>query len=131
RWSVPQDDSWFAYKPNWPKAQAAAAASLRSRRGIPFRDEDVFLTNGAFAALATCLRAVVDPGDEVVYLSPPWFFYEPMIRFAGADPVRVDLEPPGFDLDAQAVAAALTPRTRAILVNSPHNPSGRIYQPEA
>jgi aspartate aminotransferase len=130
RWSVPQDNSWFAYKPIWPKAQAAAAASLRSRRGIPFRDEDVLLTNGAFGALATCIRAVCDPGDEVVYLSPPWFFYEPMIRFAGANPVRVDLEPPGFDLDARAVAAALTPRTRAIIVNSPHNPSGRIYQPD-
>jgi aspartate aminotransferase len=130
-WSVPRDNSWFAYKPNDPRARAAAAASLHARRAIPFRDEDVFLTNGAFASLATCIRAVCDPGDEVVYLSPPWFFYEPMIRFAGAEPVRVDLQPPSFDLDAEAVAAALTPRTRAVLVNSPHNPSGRIYQPEA
>src|SRR5207245_790026 len=84
-----------------------------------------------FGALATCIRAVSDPGDEVIYLSPPWFFYESMIRFAGAEPVRVDLSAPEFDLDAEAVAAAITPRTRAIIVNSPHNPSGRIYQTEA
>jgi aspartate aminotransferase len=131
RWSVPQDDTWFAYKPNEARARSAAAASLREQRGIPFDDQDVLLTNGAFGALATCIRAVSDPGDEVIYLSPPWFFYESMIRFAGAEPVRVDLSPPGFDLDAEAVAAAVTPRTRAIIVNSPHNPSGRIYQTEA
>src|SRR5206468_5201906 len=80
--------------------------------------------------IAASLRAVVDPGDEVVFLSPPWFFYELLIGAAGGTPVRVRLEPPNFDLDPDAIAAAITPRTRAVLVNTPHNPSGQIYPPE-
>jgi aspartate aminotransferase len=77
------------------------------------------------------LRAILDPGDEVVFLSPPWFFYEILIVAGGGVPVRVRLEPPGFDLDATTIAAAITPRTRAVLVNTPHNPTGRIYPPES
>ena len=60
-------------------------------------------------------------------MSPPWFFYELLIRAAGGVPVRVPLAPPEFDLDPAAIAAAITPRTRAVLLNSPHNPSGRVY----
>jgi aspartate aminotransferase len=73
------------------------------------------------------MRTLVDPGDEVVFLSPPWFFYEMLILAAGGEPVRVRLEPPAFDLEVDRIAAAIGPRTRAVLVNSPHNPSGRIY----
>jgi len=130
RWTEPKDNQWFAYKPNDPGARAAVAESLRRRRGMPFEDEDIFLTNGAFAALAIAMRAVADPGDEIVYISPPWFFYESMIQFSGAVPVRVDVKPPAFDLDLDAIAKAITPRTRAIIVNSPHNPTGRIYPPQ-
>ena len=72
------------------------------------------------------MRAVVDPGDEVIFISPPWFFYEQLITAVGAAPVRVKIRP-GFDLDLEAIAAAITPRTRAIIVNSPHNPTGTIY----
>ena len=72
----------------------------------------------------------MDVGDEVIFVSPPWFFYETLIVAAGATPVRVyaDRER-SFDLDLEAIEAAITPRTRAIIVNSPHNPSGRIYGP--
>jgi len=73
------------------------------------------------------LRALVEPGDEVVFLSPPWFFYELLILAAGGEPVRVRLQPPTFDIEPAAIEAAITPRTRAVLVNSPHNPSGRVH----
>jgi aspartate aminotransferase len=73
------------------------------------------------------IRTLCDEGDEVIFLSPPWFFYELMIYSAGATPVRVRLSAPDFALDADAVAAAITPRTRAVIVNSPNNPSGRVY----
>lgn len=86
------------------------------------------MTNGAFGAIAASLRALVDAGDEVIYLSPPWFFYQPMIIATGATPVRVDLPPPGFRLPLEAIEAAITLRTRAIIVNSPHNPSGVVYR---
>jgi aspartate aminotransferase len=131
RWAEPQDTHWFAYKQSEEPAREAAAAALRERRGVPFQAEDVVMTNGAFAGLSMTIRAVADPGDEIVYISPPWFFYDPMIRFAGCRPVRVDAPPPSFDLDVEAVARALTERTRAVIVNSPNNPSGRIYPPES
>jgi aspartate aminotransferase len=131
RWSVPRNARWFAYKNSEPDAQAVIAASLHERRGVAFEPADIALTNGAFAGLAVSFLTVTDPGDEVIFLSPPWFFYEPLIIAANCTPVRVTLPPPGFDLDPNAIAAAITPRTRAIIVNSPHNPSGRIYPPEA
>ena len=89
------------------------------------------MTAGAFGGLGVTIRALCDVGDEVVFLSPPWFFYELLIASAGATPVRVRLTPPDFDLDPDLIAAAITPRTRAVIVNSPNNPTGRIYrQPE-
>ncbi|HXF72399.1 MAG TPA: aminotransferase class I/II-fold pyridoxal phosphate-dependent enzyme, partial [Actinomycetota bacterium] len=92
-----------------------------------FEAEDVAMTNGNFAGLSAVLRTVADPGDAIVYISPPWFFYEPLIVAAGMRPVRVRVEPPAFDLDVDAVAAAVGPDVRAVIVNSPHNPTGRIY----
>jgi aspartate aminotransferase len=71
RWSVPQNKDWFAYTNNDPKAQAAVAAILRERRNVPFDPDDIFLTNGATGGLSITLGAVVDPGDEVVFISPP------------------------------------------------------------
>jgi aspartate aminotransferase len=127
RWSVPTSTDSFAYRPMHEPARQAAAASLTAELGMGFAAEDVFLTRGATGAIALALRTVVDPGDEVVFLSPPWFFYEAMILDRGATPVRVRLEPPAFDLDADAIIAALGPRTRAVIVNTPHNPTGRIY----
>src|SRR5207249_8981587 len=115
RWSIPRSPDWFAYVQNLPEAQAAAAASLRERLGVPFEPGDVCLTNAAIAALAVAIRTVVDEGDEVIIIRPPHFLYEPLIMTAGARTVRVDVDPHTFDLDVDAVAAALTPRTRALI----------------
>lgn len=123
----PQDKDWFAYKLSEPKSQAAVARSLAERTGLDWDPADVAMTNGGFAALAVAFRTLLEPGDEVVFLSPPWFFYELLIWAAGGVPVRVPLAPPAFDLDPATIAAAITPRTRAVLLNSPHNPSGRVY----
>jgi aspartate aminotransferase len=128
---APQDKDWFAYKLSEPGSQATVARSLSKRTGMEWEPDDVAMTNGGFAALAVTFRAILEPGDEVVFLSPPWFFYEILILAAGGLPVRVPLAPPAFDLDADTIAAAITPRTRAVLVNTPHNPTGRIYPPEA
>jgi aspartate aminotransferase len=127
----PRDKDWFAYKMSEPKSQATVAATLSARTGLDWEPADVAMTNGGFAALAVTFRAILDPGDEVIFLSPPWFFYEILILAAGGVPVRQRLTPPTFDLDPEAIAASITPRTRAVLVNSPHNPTGRIYPPEA
>ena len=72
-----------------PEAVASIGADLRGRFPVAFRDEDIHLTNGNFVGLAIALRTLVDPGDEVIFISPPWFFYETLIVAAGATPVRV------------------------------------------
>jgi aspartate aminotransferase len=130
RWTVPRDKDWYAYKFNEPYATEAVAAALRERRGVPFEADDVLMTDGAFTGLNLCMRTVTDPGDEVIFLSPPWFFYEAMIIASGAEPVRVRVDRQTWDLDLPAIEAAITERTSAIIVNSPNNPSGRIYPPE-
>ena len=124
---VPQDKDWFAYKISEPASQRTVADTLTRRTGMDWDPDDVAMTNGGFAAIAVALRTLVDPGDEVIFLSPPWFFYEMLILSAGGEPIRVALDPPAFDLDVDRIAASIGSRTRAVLVNSPHNPSGRVY----
>jgi len=130
KWTAPKNKDWFAYKQNVPDAVRAVVDSLARRRGVRYDADDVFMTTGAFAALAVALRAICDGGDEVVYLSPPWFFYRGMIRQLGAVPVRVPVARPSWDVDVDAVDRALTAKTRAIIVNSPNNPTGRLYPRE-
>jgi aspartate aminotransferase len=126
----PKDKNWFAYKMNEEASRRTIAESIGTRLGVHFAPEDVFVTNGGFGALAATLRAIAGPGDEVIFISPPWFFYEPLIIAVGAEPVRVRLHPPSFDLDSAAIAAAITSRTVAVLINTPHNPTGRVYPPD-
>jgi aspartate aminotransferase len=130
RAAVPKDPRHYAYTQNDPAAREAIAADLRDRFKIAFESEDVYLTNGNFTGLSLLLRSLADPGDEAIFVSPPWFFYESLIVGAGVAPVRVRADRETFDLDLDAIADAISPRTRAIIVNSPNNPSGRIYPPE-
>ena len=130
KWSVPQTKEWFAYKMSEPGAQEIVAHTLGERTGLDFAPQDIFMTSGAFAALSTAVTALTDPGDEIIYISPPWFFYEPIIVSRYGVPVRVACRAEDFGLDLAAIEAALTRRTRAIIVNTPNNPTGRIYPPE-
>jgi aspartate aminotransferase len=127
---TPQHEAWFAYKMHEPAAQEAAAASLRRLTGLPFEPEDILLTTGGFAALSLGIKVVADPGDEIIFSLPPWFCYEAISVEAGLVPVKVHIDLATLDLDVDAIAAAITPRTRIVIVNSPNNPTGRIYSPE-
>ena len=130
RGAQPTGKDHYAYTQDLPEATAAIAAGLRDRLGMAFGADDIHMTNGNFAGLAIALRLIIDVGDEVIFVSPPWFFYETLIVASGGTPVRVYADRArSFDLDLAAIEAAITPRTRAIIVNSPHNPSGRIYGP--
>lgn len=125
---VPQDPSWFAYMFNHRPAQEAAADGLRRHTGMPWRADDIAMTTGGWGAIAVAIRMLTEPGDEVVYFDPPWFFYDLLIRGAEAVPVSLPLDAPRFSPNPDRLAAAITPRTRAVLVNSPHNPSGRVLE---
>ncbi len=104
----PRDKDWFAYQMSDAAACAAVAAGLAARLGAPFQAEDVLMTTGAFAGLSVTLKTLIDPGDEVIFLSPPWFFYEALIAAESGVPVRVRVQPPAFELDPSAVASAIT-----------------------
>jgi aspartate aminotransferase len=126
----PRSADWFAYKMSEPAAQESIASALSEQHsGERFAPADVLLTTGAFAGLTVVLKTIIDVGDEVLFVSPPWFFYTALIVAEGGAPVRVCARADDFDLDLAAIEAAITPRTRAIIVNSPNNPTGRIYPP--
>lgn len=93
-------------------------------------DTEITVTAGATQAILTALLALVQPGDEVIVLEPCYDSYVPGIELAGGTVVRVPLLAPGFRPDFVRLAAALSPRTRAIIVNTPHNPSGTVWRAE-
>ena len=123
----PLREDWFAYKTSEAEPRAVVATALSRELDLAFEPEDITLTQGAFGAIGLAFALVMDPGAEVVIPLPGWFCYAPMLRVADLVPVRAALEPERFDLDLDAIEAAITPRTRMVVVNSPHNPTGRIY----
>ena len=98
RAAQPTGPDHYAYTMSEPAATEAVAAGLRERFGMPFEAADIGMTNGNFVGLSIVLRTVVDPGDEVIFVSPPWFFYETLILAGGMTPVRVHAEPGTYDL---------------------------------
>ncbi|HEU4384534.1 MAG TPA: aminotransferase class I/II-fold pyridoxal phosphate-dependent enzyme [Anaeromyxobacteraceae bacterium] len=129
--AVPRGEDWFAYKTSEEEPQAFLAEAVGRELGLPLEPPDVALTPGAFGAISVAFRLVLDAGDEAVISEPAWFCYEPMLLAADAVPRKVALQPPGFDLDLDAIEAAIGPRTRLVIVNTPHNPTGRIYGRDA
>jgi aspartate aminotransferase len=125
--AVPRDRNWFAYKTSEESPRAFLAEHLSRELGLPFVPTDIALTTGAFAAIMVAFHQVLDPGDEAIFSEPAWFCYEPLLQAAAAVPRKIALTAPAFDLDLDAVDRAISQRTRLVIVNSPHNPTGRIY----
>ncbi|MFH8249240.1 aminotransferase class I/II-fold pyridoxal phosphate-dependent enzyme [Microbacterium sp. B2969] len=123
----PKSVEWFAYKTSEREAQDAVAAGLRAELGLPFEPDDIAMTQGAFGAMSLAFALLADVGDEVVIPVPGWFCYEPMLYAANLVPVGVPLAEGNFELDVEAISRAITPRTRIVVVNSPANPTGRVY----
>jgi len=110
-----------------PELRQAASRFVESRYGLSYRPEDeVIVTCGASEALDIVFRTILQPGDEVVLPGPVYPGYEPIVRMCGAVPVFADTRATGFKLTADAVAARLTDRTRAVVLASPSNPTGRV-----
>jgi aspartate aminotransferase len=127
--SIPGDKHHYAYKFSEEEARRTVANHLNEWRGEQFDEEDIAMTPGAFGAIAIALGALVDVGDEVIYFNPSWFFYESMVLAAGATPIGVPVRSDDYDLDLDRLAGAITEKTRLVIVNTPHNPTGRIYPP--
>jgi aspartate aminotransferase len=123
----PQSPDWFAYTRDHVPAQRAIADRLAADLRAPFIPDDIALTNGAFAGLVVCLRTICEPGDEILHLTPGWFYYESMISSAGGIPRAVRLAPGEWRLEPERITAAITSRTSALIINTPHNPTGVVY----
>lgn len=114
-----------------PELRAAVAAHQRRFYGLELDpDQEVVITTGATEAIAAALLGLVDPGDEVVALEPYYDSYVAGIQMAAGVRRPVTLRPPGFRLDLDELRRAVTPRTRLILLNSPHNPTGAVLTRE-
>ena len=107
------------------EAVAAKVQAMYGRQYVPATE--ITITAGATQAIITAILAVVHPGDEVIVLEPCYDSYIPNIELAGGVTVPVPLTPGTFRPDFDKIAAAISPRTRAILINSPHNPSGMVW----
>ena len=111
-----------------PVLREAIASKVEALYGRRYNAaSEITITAGATQAIITAILAIVHPGDEVIVLEPCYDSYVPNIELAGGVPVRVPLTPGTFRPDFDKIAAAITPKTRAILVNSPHNPSGTVW----
>lgn len=114
-----------------PALREAIARKVETIYGHRYdANSEITITAGATQAILTIILAVVHPGDEVIVLEPCYDSYVPNIELAGGKVVRVPLTPGTFRPDFTKIAAAITPRTRAILINSPHNPSGTVWTQE-
>ena len=114
--------------PGIPELRRAIAEHQQRFYGLSFDpDTQVLVTAGATEAVAAALLALVEPGDEVIAFEPYYDSYAACVALAGGVRVPVTLRPPGFRPDLAALRAAITPRTRLILLNSPHNPTGSVF----
>jgi methionine transaminase len=111
-----------------PALREAVAAKIAALYGHRYNaGTEITITAGATQAIITIVLAIVHPGDEVIVLDPCYDSYEPSIELAGGTAVHVPLTPGTFEPDFARIGAAITPRTRAIVINTPHNPSATVW----
>ena len=120
------------YAPNQGTlALRTAVAEFETARGNVVTPDQVLVTIGACHALFTALFGILNPGEEVIVPTPGFGLYETIATIAGAKTVPLDIAATGFQIDKDALAAAITPRTKAIIVNSPCNPTGAVFNQES
>lgn len=118
------------YAPNagLPALREVIAKQVSKESGIPYEANNVAVTIGATEAVYLSFMACINPGDEVIILAPYWVQYENIVKLLGGKPVIINTFKEDFEPDLNAVHKAITDKTKAIVVNSPNNPSGYVYQ---
>ena len=125
--AIEQGFTRYTPTPGIAELREAIAKKLKDDNGLEYGAAQVVVSNGAKQSIYNALMVLLDPGDEVVIPTPAWVSYPEMVRLAGGVPVMVDTEPDQYRLDAKGLAAAITPRTKVILLNNPSNPTGVVY----
>jgi N-succinyldiaminopimelate aminotransferase len=128
--ALQESSNQYAPSRGLPQLRQAVAAHYGRHFGQQLDPDHICVTSGATEALGAMILSAIEPGDEVVILTPAYDSYAPMIRRAGGVPREVALRPPGWRIERDAIQAAVTGRTRAILFNNPHNPTGRLFAHE-
>ena len=114
-----------------PKLREAIAQKLQQVNGLDYSVSNIAVTNGGKQSLFNLIMALIGPGDEVIIPSPYWVSYPEMVKLAGGTPVIVPTdETSGFRITPEQLQAALTPKTKLFVLNSPSNPTGMVYSPE-
>ncbi|MGP8258398.1 MAG: pyridoxal phosphate-dependent aminotransferase [Acidobacteriaceae bacterium] len=122
----PPGSHGYMPNPGYTEVREAVANKLRRETGLDFTAEDIFMTVGAAGACNVILKSLLDPGDEVLVLAPYFAEYQFYIANHGGRMVPVETDD-SFLPDVERIAAAITPRTRALILNTPNNPTGRVY----
>ncbi len=126
------DEGQTHYAPNQGTAELRqAVARYETARGNPVTEDRVLITVGACQALFTALLGILNPGEEIIVPTPCFNLYESIAAVAGARVVPLDISKTGFQIDGQALEAAITPRTKAVVINSPCNPSGTVFHEQS
>ena len=110
-----------------PSVRAAVAASLNRRFDTSYEGANIYMTCGAAASLSICFNAVGNPGDEFIVISPYFPEYKVWIESAGCNCIEVPARRDDFQMNIEAIEDAITPKTKAIVINSPNNPVGSVY----
>lgn len=127
---APEELHGYTPAPGLPEVRAAVAGSINRRFGTAYDASRVFMTVGAAASISCTLHALTSPGDEVIVISPFFPEYKVWIETCGCACVEAPAQPYTFRLSVGSIMKAITPRTAAIIVNSPNNPTGAVYARE-
>jgi len=125
--AVVECSNQYAPSRGLPALRNAVAAHYGRHQGLELSADNVCVTSGATEALAAAIFTTVSLGDEVIVMTPAYDAYAPLVRRAGGVVREVALQPPGWRIERAALEAAVTPRTRALIFNNPHNPAGRLF----
>ena len=127
-WSLEKGSTSYTGNRGLPQTLDAIAHYLDWRYGVSYKREEMIVTVGASQAIDIALRAVLDPGDEVIYVDPAYVCYDALVRLAGGVPIPVPVEPElEYCPDPAKIRAAITDRTKLLFINYPNNPTGAAY----
>ncbi len=126
---IQSGSSGYSVNAGEPKIREALAEKLKKQNNIQAKPSEIIITSGATGGLTIALATLLDPGDEIIVFDPYFVLYEQIISFLGAKPTYISTYP-NWDLPFNKIKASITDKTKAILINSPNNPTGRVYSKE-
>jgi aspartate aminotransferase len=129
--AIDQNFSRYSPVPGYPDLRSAIVAKLKNENGLDYTAAEILVSNGAKQCVCNAIMALVNDGDEVIIPAPYWVSYPQMVKLAGGEPVFIEA---GFEqefkITAEQLEAAITPKTKMLILCSPSNPTGSVYNKE-